>query len=493
MKAPNLVLFGILPALAAARFSPPVHAEETQAHAETPHDYWKEVYSGKRVSTFRFIVSPEDWKSMHPARASRRGPPPDRDSRRGPPPDRPPEPGSPPPPPRRGSKTEFTYVKASMIADGDRYEGVGLRFKGNSSYRFSGESPRKPFKVDTNRFVRGLKYHGETKLNFSTAFKDSTFLKEKLGYDTYRAAGLPTPGVGWARIYLTVEGLYESRYLGLYVLVEQVDDKFIEAHYGEASEDSLLMKPDGLRNWPHLGEAPEKYDATFNIKDGKKNTKLIERFAEFLELIEDASDDVFAKKIHEFLDCDNMASYLAATALMSSLDSFVAAPHNYYILVDAADGKVKILPWDVNEAWATFTLGESTDALTRWDIRRPWVGNRRLLDRLFQLESFEGLYLSKVRALLATFFTEDELFARTQAYRKVVEPLLAVDPFGTGVEGLVKGLEDIENDAAKRDRRHLQSVAVKPFIQRRIASVTRQLQEEESGIRLEGRRRRGPR
>jgi len=475
-------------------------SEAERGRAKTQAEsYWDEVTAGQRVSTFHFFLTQKDWKAMHPARGSRRGPPRGRRSFEGGPPrfegGPPPFDGGPPRPqePRGSGGTEYSYVQGAMVVDGERYDGIGLRFKGNSSFRFSGDSPRKPFKVDTNRFVRGLKFHGRTKLNFSTAFKDPTYLKEKLGYDTYRAAGLPTPDVGWARLYLTVEGLYDAQYLGLYVLIQQVDDRFVETHFGEDSDSSLLMKPDGLRDWRYLGENAEPYDESYNIKEGEKSTELIERFAAFLRILEEGSDTAFAAAARDYVDLENLASYLAATALMTSLDSFVAAPHNYYVLVDAADRKMKILPWDVNEAWATFTLGASAEALAGWDIRRPWVGERRLLERLFEIESFQTLYLSKVRGLLAAHFTENELFARIRKYREIVKPLLADDPFGKGVEGMVDGLERSTASAPAGGPSREASIGVKPFVKMRIAAVAKQLSANETGVRLERRRRRGPR
>ena len=38
-----------------------------------------------------------------------------------------------------------------------------------------------PFKIDTNRFIKGQKLHGRTKLILSNAFLDSAFMREKLG------------------------------------------------------------------------------------------------------------------------------------------------------------------------------------------------------------------------------------------------------------------------------------------------------------------------
>ncbi len=278
---------------------PPAPETDTTAADEA---YWRDVSSGKLVPEVHFTVSRESWKEMHsgdrradaatwPGEGEERQRRALRDRLRG---DRPPPPGDLPPPPhpagRRelppmGDGAEHRYVKATMEVGGERLDGVGLRFKGNSSYRSSGDRPRKPFKVDTDRFTEGLRFHGRTKLNFSNAFKDPTYMKEKLGYEVYRAAGLPAPQVGWARVYLTVGGLYEKQLLGLYVIVEQIDETFIERHFGADSRESLLMKPERLHDWGYLGESFAEYDERYTIKEGKDNTRLLRRLVEFLRLV----------------------------------------------------------------------------------------------------------------------------------------------------------------------------------------------------------------
>ena len=121
--------------------------------------------------------------------------------------------------------------------------------------------------MDTNRFVDGQKIAGCSKLNLSNVFADPTYLREKIGYEVFQAAGLPTPGVGWARVTLSVEGLYEEESLGLYVLVEQVNDDLLERQLGKDSKDSLLMKPEMFADWQYLGEDPAAYEV-FDIKEG---------------------------------------------------------------------------------------------------------------------------------------------------------------------------------------------------------------------------------
>ena len=46
----------------------------------------------------------------------------------------------------------------------------------------------------------------------------------------------------------------------------------------------------------------------------------------------------------------------------------------------------------MNEAFGTFTMGSSPEALVDWDINRPWLADLKLVQRLFAVESFSKLY-----------------------------------------------------------------------------------------------------
>lgn len=486
------------------------------AEEEDEDTFWKSVYVENHVVEIDIALSRESWEKMQPAPRERggRGPrgvetrdgeprgegrrdrPPRGEPGRpdGPPPGgRPngPPPGGPGgPPPRGGGRggygTNFEYVKADITIDGEKFENAGLRFKGNSSYRFSTGSFKRPLKIDTDRFVTGQKLHGRTKFNLSNSYLDPAFMKEKLAYETYQAAGLPTPGTGWATVSLSVEGEFEKKTLGVYVLIEQVDQDFLVRKFGEKSKDSVLMKPEGSANWQKPGNDLEQYKEAFNIKEGENSSTQIRKFGGFLTFITKSSDENFSKKIGRKLDLDLYAGYLAATSLLASLDSYVNAPHNYYLVVDRDDHKTRLLPWDVNEAFGTFSMGSTPEQLVEWDIKRPWISNIPLLERLFATEEFPKIYQRKLKGLLKNWFTEKNLSARITTFTKALTPHLSNEEFADlklGIDGDKSG----KNTAVSRD-----VLAIKPFIKRRIESVTAQLSGKSEGVKIEGRGGRPP-
>src|SRR6478735_2371061 len=71
-----------------------------------------------------------------------------------------------------------TYIKATVEVDGTTLADCGVKWKGNSSYTAPGN--KKSFKIDFNEFVSGQDVDGLKKLNLNNAFKDPSFLREKL-------------------------------------------------------------------------------------------------------------------------------------------------------------------------------------------------------------------------------------------------------------------------------------------------------------------------
>ena len=464
---PILKRLSLLAWLCAASFtSLGLAAEKSSDNKKADAAFWNSVYAENHVLDVQISITREAWDAMQPQRRERR----------------PGEDG-----PRVDFGNQFPYAKTKVVIDGLSLPDTGMRFKGNSSYRFASRGLKRPFKIDTNRFAKGQKLHGRTKLNFSNAFLDSAFMKEKLGYELYHAAGMPTPGVGWADVTLTIEGLAKKKPLGIYVIIEQVDDRYIGQNLGKASKGSLLMKPESVDDWRYLGEEPKAYER-YNIKLGEKNVDQIRRFAKLLKLVEQGSDDEFAREIGKRMNLEQFAGYLAATSILVNIDSYIGMPHNYYLLMDKADGRLRMLPWDLNETFGTFTMGRSPEMLAKWDIDRPWISKRRLSERLFETESFRKRYRTAVAKLMKEHFTEEKLFERIDTFEKAITPHIKKDEIGKGFSGMKMGINGDSNGVNKAvDRRVF---AIKPFILQRITSVNDQLTGKTEGEKIQGRRKR---
>ncbi len=135
----------------------------------------------------------------------------------------------------------YMEVPATLQFD-DRNGGtISLRYKGNSSYKYAPAVLKRSLKLDL----------GSSELNLNNNAFDPSQMREALAYDVFRRAGVPAPRTAFARVFLTVPGTYARKYLGLFTVVEQIDQAFFEDRWHR--HVGLLVKPEDLKGMPYLG------------------------------------------------------------------------------------------------------------------------------------------------------------------------------------------------------------------------------------------------
>jgi Ca2+-binding EF-hand superfamily protein len=449
---------------------------------------------GDKLWRFHLTISAKDWEAMQPVGGPRFGPGPGGPPGRPPaaPPgkdERPPALPQPPRPPQGGvpGKFGFTfpYVKGALEADGRTYKEVGVRFKGNSSYMMSARGLKRPFKIDFNRHVEDQTFHGLTTINLSNNMMDPSQLREALSYAVFRAAGVPSPRTAFVELYLTVPGKHEREFIGLYTLVEQVNGTFLKDHF--QTSKGMLLKPEGIRGLPYLGEDWSKY-ARYRPKK-KPSHAAQRRLIDFTRLLNEADDAAFRRQIDSFVDVDEFLRFLAANVVLSNFDSFIGLGHNYYIYLHPKTNRFVWIPWDMNLSFGSFGMAGSPEQLTDLSIRKPCMGEHRMVERMLAIKEYDAIYRKHLRELTTTAFAPEKMHADIDAMRKVVRGTIEKEakvrkappaappgpprppgpPGGPG-RGMFGGQPDL-----------------KEFVTKRTASVTAQLDGKSQGQVLRNR------
>lgn len=206
-----------------------------------------------------------------------------------------------------GFGMEFPWVKGSFMADGKTVKDVGLRYKGNASYMASARSLKRSLKLELDHYDdNAAKFHGERKLNLNSGVMDPTKNREALAFAAYRAAGVPAPPTAYAEVTLTVPGKYDNEYLGLFTVIEQVDKTFLKDRFG--SGKGLLMKPERLRAFDYLGDTWDPYKARYQPKRDPTPIEA-KKVIEFAKLLNQGSDEQFAKEIGSYVDIDEFLHF----------------------------------------------------------------------------------------------------------------------------------------------------------------------------------------
>lgn len=133
-----------------------------------------------------------------------------------------------------------TYYAADVTINGQTFENVGIRPKGNTSLTqvASSDSDRYSFKIEFDHYQDGQTCWGLDKLVLNNLISDATYLKEYFVYDMF--AFLDMPASDYAMAEITVNG----EPWGIYLALEGVEESFLTRNFGASPGE--LYKPENM-------------------------------------------------------------------------------------------------------------------------------------------------------------------------------------------------------------------------------------------------------
>ncbi|MCB0216060.1 MAG: CotH kinase family protein [Caldilineae bacterium] len=296
---------------------------------------------------------------------------------------------------------------ARLEVDGRVLERVGVRYKGNTSLDVDG--PKKPFNLSIDAFVPGQRLLGYDVVNLNNGWGDPSALREFSAY-ALLADFMPMPQAAFARVWVN------DRYLGAYLMVEQIERSFLETWFPDAG--GLLFKADNPVDTQLESSTLEHFATLDAYRRGyelkRAATDEAAAFGRLQDLTRalDASprqggiaDADFEPAIRELLDVDAALWYLAANNALMNYDSYYAG-HNYYLYRGAREGRFALLNWDWNLSFGTFQgwfggliAREPPPAPRSEPLDQAERGDRPLTRRLLGVPAYRADYLAHLRTL----------------------------------------------------------------------------------------------
>jgi hypothetical protein len=216
------------------------------------------------------------------------------------------------------------WVSGALTHDGVTLERVAVRIKGHRSKQSIEKKPA--FKLSFDKYVEKRRFFGLEALTLNNLVEDPTMMREVLAYRVHRAMGVTTPRVGYAELFVN------GQYFGLYLMVEPVDDTFVERRGGD--DDAIFEGEYGCDLYP--GDV-EGFDRDAGPKASRKKLLSLTRKTNFF----DGS-----------VDKEKVLTFLAASALIGDFDGYRQG-HNYYLHHDARRDRWTLLPWGLDRAFVT--------------------------------------------------------------------------------------------------------------------------------------------
>jgi spore coat protein CotH len=374
---------------------------------------------------------------------------------------------------------EFDWVHANFELGGVAFTNVAARVKGNVRSLYE---PTRAYKVDLNKFVPGQKLGGLDELTFNSLIWDYSCLGEALGYEFFREAGVPAPRTAYAWLSATVTTQWEQKPLGLYLMVEAVDNEFAEERFG--SKATPVFKPVTYHLFEHLGDEWPAYAPIYDLKT-KATPEQQRRVIDFARLVSAATDAEFAARVGDFLDLDEFARFLAGEVLLPNYDSLLTDGQNYYLYLDPRSNKFGFIPWDLDAAWGDFWIASRAEQ-ERASIWHPWVGENRFIERVMAVEEFRRIYRSHLEDFLARLYVPGRLHRRIDEIAAVIrDPIAAQSAFRLDKFEQAVGWKPVHPSPGEWPGTFNRPAGeLKRFINKRAESVRRQLDGKSRGMIL---------
>lgn len=245
------------------------------------------------------------------------------------------------------SSGDKEWISATVVIDGETYQDVGLKLKGNSSLRglssessasLSSENPEDlPWLIRLDEFVDGQSHEGSTEL-VVRGNGSETSLNEAVALTLLDEAGLAAENA--IAVRFSAGGSDET----LRLVIENPDDSWMERELG----DGMLYKAETGGDYSYRGDDPDAYTDVFDQEAGEDDlTPLID----FLEWLDESDDATFQDELAERLDVDAFATYLAFQELVDNFDDIDGPGNNSYLYYDPDTGLMTVVNWDLNLAF----------------------------------------------------------------------------------------------------------------------------------------------
>lgn len=302
---------------------------------------------------------------------------------------------------------EIPYASVKMMIDGISLDSLGIRYKGFNSWW---HSVKKPLKIDLNEYKPDQQYDGLKKFNLHNGSGDPSFIRDNINYKILRLMGIKAPRTAYAKVYL------DDSYMGLYRLVEQIDNTFLDVNFG--SHDGNLYKQESKGTAGYslawLSNNKEDYYASLSLENHDKINDWTD-LVHFIDVLNNTRDDQFKEAISNVFDVDEYLQVLALDIAVNNMDYYGNSGRNYYLYND--DGKFHWLPWDYNLSW------QDGEPPLEVDPEAYPV----LIKRILQVPEFHDAFLRKY-CQLKTYLSSTALANLINEEKAIIGTLLENDP-----------------------------------------------------------------
>lgn len=315
-------------------------------------------------------------------------------------------------------------MPATVTIDGRRYDDVGVRFRGSSSYRQVPSGFKRSLNLALDAVHADQEVGGYRTLNLLNANGDPTFVRTVLYSEIARQYG-PAPRASFVRVVINGESW------GIYVNLQQFNKDFLRDEFDttKGARWKVPGSPRGRAGLEYLGESVELYRRLYEIKS-KDDEKAWADLVRLCRLLHTTAPEHLEAVLSPHLDVDSVLRFLAVDVVLVNSDGYWTRASDYNVYQDPA-GRFHVIPYDFNEA-----LGADGGAGRRGGVAAgpaldPLVGlddpSKPLRSKLLAIPALRERYLEYVADIAEKGLNWHTLEVRVTRYQALIEADVMAD------------------------------------------------------------------
>lgn len=235
-------------------------------------------------------------------------------------------------------------VPAEMIVDGVTYPGVGVHFRGASSYFTVDAGHKRSLNLSLDFMDKEQRLYGERTLNLLNSHSDPTMMSTVL-FSQIARAHIPAPRANYVRVVINGESW------GVYVSAQQFNSDFVAQNFKTSKGARWKVKgsPRAAAGLDFQGDDLAAYKQRYEMKSGGE-----EDWAALIELcrvLDQTPPDRLVAALKPMLDIEGALWFLALDNALINNDGYWVRASDYNIYRDPK-GVFHVIPHDMNEAFA---------------------------------------------------------------------------------------------------------------------------------------------
>ena len=317
--------------------------------------------------------------------------------------------------------TEGYAVALWCKINGQKFDSVGVKYKGNSSFKVTNK--KNPLHISLD-FVKNQDYQGFKDVKLSNVFADPTFTREQMSYNILRKY-MDEPDCNQAKVTIN------DSFYGVMVNTEVINKVFLNNHFGENNgvfvKGNPIAPPGGSPGLPSLvflGKDSTKYYSGYELKSKSGWSKLV-------SLIDTLNNQ--PSQLADHLDIDRTLWMLAFNNLFVNLDSYSGLfAQNYYLYQDKTKRFLPII-WDLNMSFGGFTQTGEAPQLKIADVPKLKLflhentPERPLIKQLFATPTYKKAYVAKMRTMVKENLSNGLYLKQTADIQLLIDSLVKKD------------------------------------------------------------------